>query len=139
MTRPIRYLTLLMIAVLPALPGCETYPSQGEVGVHGRGYDVQVVFNERDRVLIRDYYATRYKGLPPGLAKKGKVPPGHAKQMSRGAPVPPDYRGHPLPRDLEERLSRLPDGYARIVIGADIGIMKVQTRVVVDLLEDIAD
>jgi hypothetical protein len=33
----------------------------------------------------------------------------------------------------------LPDGYVRIPVGADIAIMNVRTRVVVDLLEDIVN
>ena len=132
---------LALTASMAILVGCETYPHHGEVRVHERDYDVRVVFSDRDRALIRDYYAPRYRdrGLPPGLDKKGKVPPGHAKKLYRGAPIPHDYRWQAMPHDLEHRLSRLPEGYARIIVGADIGIMNVRTRVVVDLLEDMAD
>jgi hypothetical protein len=98
-----------------------------------------VVFSDRDRILIRDYFAPRYRHLPPGLAKQGKIPPGHAKKLIRNAPVPHDYRWNSIPSALEDRLSRLPDGYVRITVGADIAIMNVRTRVVVDLLEDIVD
>lgn len=131
---------LLSVAAFSiALIGCETYPRYGEVGIHDRGYDVRVVFSDRDRAVIREYYAPPPRGLPPGLAKKGKVPPGHAMKMHRGAPVPDGFGWRPFPRELEDRLSRLPDGYVRIVIGADVGIMEVRTRIVLDLMEDIAD
>jgi hypothetical protein len=129
----------VFVALMAGLSGCEITPRQGEVGVHGRDYDVRVVFSDRDRVLIRDYYAAQYRGLPPGLAKQGKVPPGHAKKMQRGVPVPEGHAWRNLPRDLEDRLSRLPEGYVRIVIGTDVGILDVRTRVVLDLLEDVAD
>ncbi|MEW5768929.1 MAG: hypothetical protein AB1831_01055 [Pseudomonadota bacterium] len=133
------FLFLPLAALLPLQSGCETYPRYGEVRVHDRDYDVRVVFTDHDRVLIRDYYAPRHARLPPGLAKQGKVPPGHAWRMRRGTPIPQDYHWHAIPADLDGRLSRLPDGYVRVIVGADIGIMNVRTRVVVDLLEDIAD
>ena len=129
-----------LAAALSPLSGCENLePRYGEVAVGGRGGYARVVFSDRDHVLIRDYYAPRYKGLPPGLAKKGKIPPGHAKQMMRDGQLPPGITYRQLPRDLEGRLSRLPDGYVRIIVGGDIGIMNTRTRVVVDVIEDITD
>lgn len=102
--------------------------------------DTRVVFVDRDAAYIRDYYRPRHPhGYPPGLAKQGKVPPGQAMKMRRGEPMPNEFRWTPLPRDLEQRLSPLPDGYVRVVVGADIGIMNLRTRVVVDMLENIAD
>ncbi|HEY0664186.1 MAG TPA: hypothetical protein VGD18_06230 [Thiobacillaceae bacterium] len=136
----IRVATLLAVAALSAgLTGCYSDPYYGDVRVHDRDYDVRVAFSDRDRVIIHDYYRDYYRSLPPGLAKKGKVPPGHAFRMRRNYGVPPDVAWEHLPADVERRLSRLPDGYARIVIGADVGIMNTRTRVVVDLLEDVHD
>ena len=129
----------LTAITLGLLAGCEVTPRYGEVRVHDRDYDVRVVFSDRDRLLIRDYYAPRYSRLPPGLANQGKIPPGHAMKLRRNAPVPHDYRWDPVPRELEGRLSHLPDGYVRITVGGDIAIMNVRNRVVVDLLEDIVD
>ncbi len=128
----------LLTAALVPIAGCESVePRYGEVAVAGRGGYAHIVFSDRDRVIIRDYYAARYKGLPPGLAKKGKVPPGHARQMARHGRLPHGIVPGYLPRDLDGRLSRLPDGYVRIIVGADIGIMDTRTRVVVDVIEDI--
>lgn len=139
MSQGAKLLTLAIVASTAVLTGCETYPRYGEVGIHNRDYDVRVVFSDRDRVIIRDFYAPPPRGLPPGLAKKGKVPPGHAMRLRRGDAIPDGYMWRPLPRELEERLSRLPDGYVRVVVGAHIGIMNVRTRVVFDLMEDIVD
>lgn len=133
---PSRFIPLLVAALL-ALPACETQPRYGEVRVSDRHVDLRVIFSDNDRLLIRDYYAPR-RGLPPGLARQGKVPPGHAWKMRVQAPLPPEAVWRPLPGELDRRLSRLPDGYVRVVVGADIGIMNVRTRVVVDLLEDFA-
>ena len=139
MTRHAFILALSLAALLVPLTGCETQPRYGEVGVRDRDFEARVVFSDRDRVLIREYYAPPRRGLPPGLAKKGKVPPGHAMRLNRGHAVPPDYRWQSMPHELEHRLSRLPEGYVRVIIGADIGIMNVRTRVVMDVMEDIAD
>ncbi len=130
---------LLLLAAVVHLPGCETHPYYGDVRVHDRDYDVRVVFSDHDRGLVRDYYRGYYRGLPPGLAKQGKLPPGHAKRLYRNQPVPPGLEWRYLPDDLERRLSRLPDGYVRVIIGADVGIMNVRTRVILDLIEDLDD
>lgn len=145
---------LLTIAVLAAgLPGCTHYPYQGDtrargydndsyygdVRVSGRDYDARVVFSDDDRRIIRDYYRTNYRDLPPGLAKKGKVPPGHMYKMRRHQGIPRDVTWQRLPPDVERRLSRLPEDYVRIVIGTDVGILHTRTRVVLDVIEDLHD
>ncbi len=60
-------------------------------------------------------------------------------KLYRSQPVPPGLDWRYLPENLERRLSRLPDDYVRIIVGADIGIMNVRTRVIMDLLEDLDD
>lgn len=140
MTKPALYLPLLLAVLLVSLASCETYPRYGEVEVRDRHYDVRVVFSDRDVAYIRDYYRPSHPhGYPPGLAKKGKVPPGHAMKLRRGEALAHDIVWRPIPHELEGRLSRLPEGYVRVIVGADIGIMNVRTRVVMDLVEDIAD
>jgi hypothetical protein len=130
---------MILLAGLAGMAGCEVQPTYGDVRAHGRDYDVRVVFSDHDRVLVRDYYRSYYRGLPPGLAKQGKVPPGHAMKLARNQPVPPGLEWRHLPDDLERRLSRLPDGYVRIIVGADVAIMNVRTRVIMDLIEDLDD
>lgn len=130
---------LFAITALAGLAGCQPYPYHGDVRVHDRDTDVRVVFTDADRRLIRDYYRVDYRSLPPGLAKKGKVPPGHAYRLRRNQPLPPDAGWQYLPYNVERRLSRLPDGYVRVIVGADVAIMNVRTRIIVDLIEDIHD
>lgn len=129
-----RSIALLAAAALASLTACESPPYYGGVQVHDRGYDVRVVFSAQDRVILRDYYHG-VRRLPPGLAKQGKLPPGHAYKMRRHQGVPPDVRWEYLPADLDRRLSRLPDGYVRIVIGGDVAILHTRTRVVLDVFE----
>lgn len=135
-----RWLVVLLAAALaPALVGCETGPRYGEVAVRDPYYSVRVVFTDHDRRLISDYYVPRYKKLPPGQVKKGQLPPGHAWRARLYQPIHEDAQLRYLPHALDQRLSRLPPDYVRVIIGADVAIMNTRTRVVVDILEDIAD
>lgn len=135
-----RLLVVLLAAVLaPALIGCETSPRYGEVAVREPHFAVRVVFTDQDRHLINNYYAPRYRSLPPGLAKKDRLPPGHAWRARPNQPIHEDAYWRYLPYELDQRLSRLPPEYVRIVIGTDVAIMNTRTRVVVDILKDITD
>lgn len=139
MKSPSLLVVLLAAAVMPVLVGCETGPRYGEVAVRDPHYSVRVVFTDHDRRLINDFYAPRYRSLPPGLAKKDRLPPGHAWRARPNHPIHEDARWRYLPYELDQRLSRLPPEYVRVIIGTDVVIMNVRTRVVVDLLEDITD
>lgn len=129
----------LAAAALAGLAGCETPAVRGDVRVHDRDMDLRVVFTDSDRRILRDYYRADHRALPPGLAKQGKVPPGHAYRLQRHQPLPPGVDWDRLPAGLERQLSRLPDGYVRVTVGASIGIMNVKTRVIFDLFEDFYD
>ena len=135
-----RLLVVLLAAELaPTLIGCETGPRYGEVAVRDPHYSVRVLFTDHDRRLIHDYYAPRYRSLPPGQAKRDRLPPGHAWRARPNQPINDDARWRYLPYELEQRLTRLPPEYVRVVVGTDVVIMNVRTRVVVDILEDITD
>lgn len=129
----------LVAAIFSGLVGCETAAVRGDVRVHDRDMDLRVVFTDSDRRILRDYYRVDYRALPPGLARQGKVPPGHVHRIRVGQPIPPDAGWGYLPYNLERQLSRLPDGYVRVIIGGSVAIMNVRTRVVFDLIEDIHD
>lgn len=127
------------LAGLAGLAGCETTSVGGAVAVHDRDMDLRIVFTDSDRRILRDYYRVDYRALPPGLAKQGKVPPGHAHRIRVRQPLPPDVDWRYLPYNLERQLSRLPDGYVRVIVGGSVAIMNVRTRIIVDLIEDIDD
>lgn len=74
------------------------------------------------------------KGLPPGLAKKGKLPPGLAKR----ATLPPGLASRELPYDLERRLPPPPAGYERRIIeDAAIVLVHIATGEVIDIIKDV--
>lgn len=95
------------------------------------------VFSDRDRDLIGDYYSSRNSGLPPGLAKKKHLPPGLQKQLERNGRLPPGLEKRALPSDLDRRLSRLPGGYGRVIVGNDVVIINTSTDEILDILRDI--
>jgi hypothetical protein len=76
--------------------------------------------------VISDYYAPRYRRLPPGLAKKyartGHLPPGWEKRVE------------PLPVVVERQLIALPDGYRRGIIDGQAVIYLPRTQVVIDVV-----
>jgi len=133
---------LIVLPVLAVAAGCENMRVLGVGGgatVGGAAGTVSVSFSARDRELIRDYYSGRKrKPLPPGLAKRDRLPPGLEKQLRRNGKLPPGLQGRALPGDLEVRLTSLPAGYARVVIGGSIVLENTNTRVVVDIIQDIA-
>ena len=89
------------------------------------GVAVHVVFSSRELRVIRQYYAPRYRNLPPGLQKKyartGQLPPGWRKKME------------PFPVALQRDLVVLPAGYQRGVIDGHAVIYNSRTQVIVDL------
>lgn len=82
-------------------------------------------FSPREVRVINEYYAPRYRNLPPGLQKKlyrtGHLPPGWEKKME------------PLPVVVERQLEPIPDGYRRGVIGGSVVVYNPHTQIVVDV------
>jgi hypothetical protein len=93
--------------------------NRGEVGA------VHVVFLPRELQIISEYYAPRYRNLPPGqrkkLARTGQLPPGWQKRME------------PFPVEIERQLARLPAGYRRGVMDGHAVIYNPRTQALVDV------
>jgi hypothetical protein len=86
---------------------------------------VHVVFSTDDVRVIREYYAPRYRALPPGLQKKyartGQLPPGWQKKLQ------------PLDPVVERRLVALPAGYRRGIVDGRAVIMDDRAHVLIDM------
>ena len=92
-------------------------------------------FSHRDRSHIEDWYR---RNLPPGLAKQGKIPPGHAKRLARGESWPPSGVAYePLPRELVRQLGPLPDHLRYYRVGTDVVIADIAGDVVRDVIYDV--
>jgi Ni/Co efflux regulator RcnB len=105
------------------------------------GVSIDIRFGDSHRHAIHDYYSPQFRSghCPPGLAKKGNgcQPPGQAKKWRRGHALPRDLTYYPIPRDLRMRLPSAPSGYDYVRVGADILMIAVGTRMVIDAIEDI--
>ena len=155
----IRFLLLVMVTGL-LFSGCvyNRHHSQG----HPRGYpqnspsvginvntpqaSVSMVFGDRERRIIRDYYRNhpyeynkghwkgkrKGKGLPPGLAKKGgHLPPGLAKKGH----LPPGIQKKMLPRDLITQLPPPLPGTERIIYNNQVALVEITTNIVLDIID----
>jgi hypothetical protein len=84
-----------------------------------------VRFSTGDVRIIRQYYAPRYRPLPPGLQKK----------LARGGSLPPGWQKklQPFPVVLERELVALPGGYRRGVFEGYAVVYDARTQVIVDI------
>jgi len=101
---------------------------------HGDDDDQGEYYKDHDRE-VRGWYDEHQSNLPPGLAKKDRLPPGLEKQLVRRGTLPPGLqkRLQPCPEDLERRLPPPPPDCAHVLIGGHIVLLNRQTNVVVDI------
>jgi hypothetical protein len=76
----------------------------------------------------------KHKGLPPGLAKKGKLPPGIAKQLARNHQLPPGLEYHPLPHDLVVQLPPLQPGYHYRIVDNRVLLIQAASNLILDVM-----
>ena len=123
MTKSILYsvtITMMLLFSVPALAG--------EVGV-------SVVFTDGEASIIRAYYSDQ-KAPQKGKKSKG-LPPGIAKNLQRGKPLPPCIAKQALPTGLIDLLPPAPRGYERVVLSGKVLLVEVATQVIHDVLEDL--
>jgi hypothetical protein len=95
------------------------------------------VFSEIERQMITEYFhkhghssGTKGHGKPRGL------PPGIAKNLRRGKPLPPGIAKQHLPTGLISMLPPAPRGFERIIVGGKIILVEVATQIIHDVLVD---
>ena len=98
-------------------------------------------FEERQHVMVREYYAEHYRGrrCPPGLAKKhnGCMPPGQAKKWQVGRPLPREVIYYDVPRPLVVQIGVPPAGHRYVRVAGDILLIAIGTGMVVDAISDL--
>ncbi len=121
--------------------------SQGNSKGHGHGKGHDKHHNDDDqgdhdayrydyhRQDIRGWYSERESHLPPGLAKKDRLPPGLEKQLVRNGTLPPGLqkRLYPAPVELERRLPPPPPDCAHVLISGRIVLLNRKTNLIVDV------
>lgn len=116
---------------------------------------VDAGFSELERDMIGKYYQRHQtsksysdedrtsktkkskKGLPPGLAKRDRLPPGLEKQLQKNGTLPPGLAKRNLPTDLERQLPPPPKGYERQIIeDATVVLVNKATGKIADIIYD---
>lgn len=115
--------------------------NSGNGGVSGGGSTVETVttgiakgvieglLSDQDKTVIREYFVqhpTPATSLPPGIAKN----------VARGKPIPPGIAKRGVPTDLKSRIN-LRDGHDLEQVGTDVILIEAGTRVVLDVLKDV--
>ena len=112
---------------------------------HGKGHDKKHDNDDPDdhdvshynyhKEAIRGWYSENENHLPPGLAKKDRLPPGLEKQLVRNGTLPPGLqkRFYPAPVELERRLPPPPPDCAHVLISGHIVLLNRKTNLIVDV------
>ena len=91
-------------------------------------------YGDHDRDL-HDWYRAHYSNLPPGLAKRDRLPPGLERQLVVRGTLPPGLRRemHPCPVEVVRYLPPPPEGYMHTIIGGHIVLVNRRTFFVLDV------
>ncbi|MFD2206817.1 hypothetical protein [Kiloniella antarctica] len=76
------------------------------------------------------------KGLPPGLAKKGSLPPGLQKQLDEKGVLPPGLAKRDLPSNLRSSLPRRANSKF-VIVDDDVVLIDILTNKALDVLENV--
>ena len=94
---------------------------------HGHGHAYGHEKHEYERYAdhdrdLHEWYRTHYEHLPPGLAKRDRLPPGLERQIVINGTLPPGLQKkmQPCPRELEVMLPPPPPNYVHVVIGGNL-------------------
>ena len=99
------------------------------------------VFWEGQEDTIRAWFSNKQnlEGLPPGLAKRERLPVGLERQLQKNRTLPPglEKRVHPFPGELGKLLPELPKGVIRVVIGVDILLLDETSNTILDIVREV--
>jgi hypothetical protein len=94
--------------------------------------DAWRVFSVADQRHITDCYRGGGSGLPPGLAKRDRLPPGLEKQLRRNGKLPPGLQKkiQPLSASCQVNLPRLPAGWERVIYQDRVILLDPARRII---------
>ena len=102
---------------------------------------VEVVFTQDEIRIISAWYQD-HDQYPSQNAKSKKggnpkgLPPGIAKNLARGKPLPPGISMQQLPGELSAALPPPPHGYERVIVDGKVLLVEIATQIVHDVLSD---
>ncbi len=111
---------------------------EGEGRGKGRGKDKKEFrYSRQNRREFQSWYLGHQSNLPPGLAKKDRLPPGLERQLRVRGTLPPglEDRVHPLPEEWVRVLPPPPPDCEHVAIGGRIVLLNRRTSVIVDIFK----
>ncbi len=101
--------------------------------------EAERVFTKEEITLVKTYFHDNRSGLPPGLAKREKLPPGLERQLKKNGTLPPGLQKklQPLPDELEKKMRLLPTGYRRVFIAGNVIMMNEKTAHIYDIVRNV--
>lgn len=90
------------------------------------------VFSANQRESIRTCLNDNKAGLPPGLAKRDRLPPGLERQLQRNGTLPPGLQKkvQALPSQCQINLPKLPTDWSRVVLGDRVIVLDPAKRII---------
>ena len=138
----------VLIAAVFALPTTVVFAQDEDHGHghghgHGKGryheYDEDDLghdyYREHDRYAMRDWYEDHRDHLPPGLAKRNRLPPGLEKQLEVRGTLPPGLQKklYPCPPELVRVLPPPPPNCEHVLVGGHVVLLNRVNFQVVDV------
>ncbi len=111
------------VVKLRVISGNHLYLKKSRVTTRCDLYQIEPRITYVDRAIIRGYFRQQGILLP--------LRPANMEALF------PEFRKYLLPDELECRLSVLPVGHRRILIGSDVLLIETVSRMIVDVLRDI--
>jgi len=93
-------------------------------------------YSKHDHDQVRGWYGEHQNNLPPGLAKRDRLPPGLEKQLRVRGTLPPGLRDklHPAPAEFVERLPPPPPDCEHALIGGSLVLLNRKTFLILDII-----
>lgn len=101
---------------------------------HGNGKKHEDRYSDHDGD-IHGWYRDHQNNLPPGLAKRDRLPPGLERQLRVRGTLPPGLRDkiQPVPEEFVQRLPPPPPDCEHAFIGGHLVLLNRKTFLVIDI------
>jgi hypothetical protein len=92
-------------------------------------------YSQHDRDEVRSWYRDHENNLPPGLAKRDRLPPGLERQLRVRGTLPPGLRDkiEPAPPEFVEMLPPPPPDCEHAFIGGHLVLLNRRTFLILDI------